>query len=138
MLLLFLEGFETVHSKQSTINNIEVCVMGKGKCTSAKHNSQLNHYNWDSDLTYISLQQEHIYCVVQFLSHIWLFKTPRTVALQAPLSMGISRQEYWRGLPFPSPRDLSGPGVKPVPHALTGGFFTTEPPRKPQNEHRKH
>ena len=40
---------------------------------------------------------------VKFLSHVWLFVTPWTVAYQAPLSMGFSRQEYWRGLPFPSP-----------------------------------
>ena len=53
---------------------------------------------------------------------------------QAPLSMEFSRQEYWSGLPFPSPRNLPGPGVKPVPPALRGGFFTTEPPGKPQNK----
>ena len=40
------------------------------------------------------------------LSHIWLFVTPRTVAHQAPLSMGFSRQEYWSGVPLPSPGDL--------------------------------
>ena len=42
-----------------------------------------------------------------------LFATPWTVAHQAPLSMGFSRQEYWRGLPFPSPRDLPNPGIEP-------------------------
>ena len=46
------------------------------------------------------------------LSHVQLFATPWTVALQAPLSMGFSRQEYWSGLPFLSPGDLSDPGVK--------------------------
>jgi len=46
-------------------------------------------------------------------------------------SMGFSRQEYWSGLPFPSPGDLSGPGFKPMSPALAGGFFTTEPPGKP-------
>ena len=54
-----------------------------------------------------------------------------TVACQAPLSMGFSRQEYWSELPFPSPGDLPDPGIKPVSPALTGGFFTTEPPGKP-------
>jgi len=40
----------------------------------------------------------------------------------------IPRQEYWRGLPFPSPGDLPDPGIEPVSPALAGGFFTTEPP----------
>ena len=57
-----------------------------------------------------------------------LFVTPWSVACQAPLSMGFSRQEYWRGLPFPSPQDLPGLGIKPVSPALAGGFFTVEPP----------
>ena len=41
------------------------------------------------------------------LSHVWLFATPWAVAHQAPLSMGFSRQEYWSGLPFPSPGDIN-------------------------------
>ena len=47
------------------------------------------------------------------LSHVWLFATPLTVAHQSPLSMGFSRQEYWSGLPFPSPGDLCNPGIEP-------------------------
>ena len=58
------------------------------------------------------------------------FVTPWTAALQAPLSMGFPRQEYWSGLPFPSPGDLPNPGIKPMSPALAGGFFTTEPPGK--------
>ena len=46
------------------------------------------------------------------ISHIQLFVTPWTVAPQAPLSMGFSRQENWNGMPFPSPRDLPNPGTK--------------------------
>ena len=53
------------------------------------------------------------------------FATPQTVARQAPLSMGFPRQEYWSGLLFPSPGDLSNPGTEPVFPALAGGFFTT-------------
>ena len=59
--------------------------------------------------------------------------TPWTVAHQAPLSMGFSRQEYYSGLTFPSPGDLPDPGIKPEPPAstaLAGRFFTSEPPRK--------
>ena len=57
------------------------------------------------------------------LSHVRLFVTPWTVAHQSPLSMEFSRQEYWNGLLFPTPRDLPKPGIKPVPPALAGGFF---------------
>ena len=62
------------------------------------------------------------------LSCVRLFVTPWTIAPQAPLSMGFSRQEYWSGLPLPSPRDLPDPGIKArslVSPALAGGFFTT-------------
>ena len=54
--------------------------------------------------------------------------TPWIVALQAPLSMGFSRQEYWSGLPFPPPGDLPNPDIEPaslMSPALVGGFFTT-------------
>ena len=49
--------------------------------------------------------------------------TPWTVARQALPSVGFSRQEYWSGLPFPSPRDLPNPGIKPTSPALDSGFF---------------
>ena len=54
-----------------------------------------------------------------------------TVAQQAPLSMGFSRQECWSEPPFPSPGDLPEPGIELMSPALAGGFFTTEPPGKP-------
>ena len=54
-----------------------------------------------------------------------------TVASQAPLSMGFPRKEYWSGLPIPSPGDLPDPRIKPKSPVLAGGFFTTEPPGKP-------
>ena len=50
---------------------------------------------------------------------------------QAPLSMGVFRQKYWSGLPFPPAGDLPDPGVNIASPALAGGFFTTKPPRKP-------
>ena len=57
------------------------------------------------------------------------FVTLWTVACQAPLSMEFPRQEYWNGLPFPSPGDLpDDPGIELATPALAGGFFTTEPP----------
>ena len=51
-------------------------------------------------------------CMCESLSRVQLFVTPRTVAHQASLSMEFSRQEYWSGLPFPSPEDLPRPGIE--------------------------
>ena len=67
----------------------------------------------------------------QSLSHVQLFMTPWTVAHQAPLSMGPSRQEYWSEWPFLSPGDRPNPGIKPSSPALAGRFFTAEPLGKP-------
>ena len=66
----------------------------------------------------------------EWLSCVQLFATPWTVAYQVPPSMRFSRQEYWNELPFPSPGYLPNPGIEPVPLALAGGFFTTEPTGK--------
>ena len=60
-----------------------------------------------------------------------LLPLPWTISNQDPLSMGFPRQEYWSGLPFPSPEDLPDPGIKHAFPTLTGRFFTTEPPGKP-------
>ena len=65
---------------------------------------------------------------------VYLYDLLWTIARQAPLSMEFSRQEYWSGLPFPTPGDLPDPGIEhlpPVSAMLAGGFFTTEPPGKP-------
>ena len=74
-------------------------------------------------------------CVcAQSLSHVLLFVIPWTKAHQAPLPMGFSLQEYWRGLPFSPPGDLPDPGIEPMSPAspaLAGGFFTTEPLGRP-------
>ena len=74
-----------------------------------------------------------IVVVVQSLNRVQLFVTLWTVAHQAPLSMGFSRQEYFSGLPCPPPGDLPDPGIEPASvasPALAGRFFTTEPPGK--------
>ena len=73
-------------------------------------------------------------CFLYVLSHVQPFVTPRIAAHQAPLPMGFSKQAYWSSLSFPSPRELPKPGVEPtspLPLALAGGFFTTEPPGNP-------
>ena len=67
-------------------------------------------YHWASKEAYIIHERK---VKVKLLSRVWLFATPWTVAYQAPPSMGFSRQEYWSGLPFPTPGDLPDPGIKP-------------------------
>ena len=76
---------------------------------------------------------------VKLLSHVHLFATPWTVARQAPLSMGFSREEYWSGLPCPPPGDLPDPGIEPkslMSPALAGGFLTTSATWEAQRENK--
>ena len=83
--------------------------------------SQRVGHDWATDLILSDLNA----CV---LSYVWAFATPRTVAHQAPLFMGFSWQEYWSGLPFPTPGDLPDPGIETASlssPALAGRFFTT-------------
>ena len=66
--------------------------------------------------------------IVSHFSCVQLCATLWTITCQAHLSMGFSRQEYWSGLPFPSPEDLPAPGIEPaslMSPALAGGFLTT-------------
>ena len=67
---------------------------------------------------------------MKLLSRVQLFVTPWTVARQAPLPVGLRKQEYWSGLPFPTPGDLPDPGIEHpslIPFALASRFFTIEP-----------
>ena len=68
---------------------------------------------------------------VKSLSRLRLFVTPLTVAYQAPPSIGFSRQEYWSGLPLPSPGNLPHPGIEPGSPALQADALPSEPSRKP-------
>ena len=82
------------------------------------------------DVLVALLELIYVYVYVGVLSrfsHTRLFATPWTVACQAPLSTGFPRQEYWSGLPFPSPGDLPNPRTEPaspMSPALSGLFFT--------------
>ena len=67
---------------------------------------------------------------VKSLSRVRLLATPWTAAYQAPPSMGFFRQEYWSGLPFPSPGDLPNPGIKPGSPTLQADTLQSEPPGK--------
>ena len=68
---------------------------------------------------------------MKLLSRVQLSETPWTVAYQASPSMGFCRQEYWSGLPFPSPGDLPNPGIEPRYPTLEADTLTSEPPGKP-------
>ena len=68
---------------------------------------------------------------VKSLSRVQLLVTPWTAAYQAPPSMGFSRQEYWSGLPFPSPGALPDPGIEPKSPTLQADALSSEPPEKP-------
>ena len=70
---------------------------------------------------------------VKSLGRVRLFATPWTVAYQSSQSMEFSRQEYWSGLPFPSPGDLPDPGIEPGSPALPADTLPSEPPGKPSN-----
>ena len=63
-------------------------------------------------------------------SRVRLCATPQTAAHQAPLSLGFSRQEYWSGLPFPSPGDLPNAGIEPRSPTLQADALPSEPPGK--------
>ena len=87
---------------------------------------------WRKVWVYVSSTREKNACMLSHFSRVQLFVAPWTVALQAPLSMRFSRQEYWSGLPFTSPGDLSNPGIEPGSHALQADSLPSEPPGKPQ------
>ena len=77
------------------------------------------YYDHPSKLIYVRVH-------ALLLSHVRLFATPRTVTHQAPLCTGFSGQEYWSGLPFPSPGDLPHPGTEPRSPALQAGALPSE------------
>ena len=90
------------------------------------------HFLIATNISFITLLKEvYLLILACMLNRIHFFVTPCTVAQQASLSMEFSGQEYWRGVPFPPPGDLSNPGVEPASLAsptLEGRFFTAAPP----------
>ena len=91
---------------------------------------KLHIYLADTNVNCISVHhQETLKCCCHFVVFLVTQSCPalcdaKTVAHQAPLFIEFSRQEYWSGLPFPSPGDLPDPGIKPGSPVLAGGFFT--------------
>ena len=75
---------------------------------------------------YSGVGGHRLVCMLCRFSRVQLFETPWTVAYHAPLSMGFSQQEYWSGLPFPSPEDLADPGIEPMSPALQADSLPSE------------
>ena len=86
--------------------------------------------NTSKKITYMYIKTCVCVCAQSF-SQVRLFVIPWTIACQAPMSMGFSRQECWSGLPFPSPGDLPDPGIKPRSPALQADTLPSETPGKP-------
>ena len=98
-----------------------------GKLTSS-HRTGKDEFSFQSQR---KAMPKNVHKRVKSLSRVWLFATPWTVDYQASLSMGFSRQEYWSGLPFPSPGDLPNPGIEPRSPTLQADALPSEPPGKP-------
>ena len=95
----------------------------------------LEHSQLSGDSQFIFRTNDSKYSMfIQLLSHVRHFATLWTIDHQTPLSMGFSRQEYWSGLPFPSPGDLPNPVMESGSPVLAGRFFTTEPSGIPLGE----
>ena len=101
----------------------------------AKSNSSHSSYHlWSSCCKSRTLPLVlHTLCVLRCFSRTQLFPTLWTISHQAPLSMGFSRQEYWRGLPCPPPGDLPNLGTEPRSLTLQVDSLPSEPPGKPKN-----
>ena len=105
--------------------------MWKNTLSSQVHMEQSPGYttSWVTNQTSVYLRKLKV--KVKLLSRVRLFVTLWTVAYQASPSMGFSRQEYWSGLPFPSPGHLPHPGIEPQFPTLEADALTSEPPEKP-------
>ena len=104
-------------------------------CISCFGRQVLYHWaTWGALYTFIIMQiksESSTYLLLSYFSCVRFFATLWTVACQVPLSLGFSRQEYWSGLPFPSPGDLPNPGIEPGSPTLQADALTSEPPGKP-------
>ena len=107
--------------KQSAVSQTYFFFLNK--CTSIPHAFFTEYTPYSRFLKYPCVYN-------QSLIHVWLFVTTWTVACQAPLSMGFSRQDYWSGLPCPHPKDLPNLGIEPTSPILQADSLLTEPPGK--------
>ena len=105
-------------------------------CRSQENNFKRHHYIWTLRGLQVkkdckSFRSARL-CMLSYFIHVWLFVTLWTVAHQAPLAMGFSRQEYWNGLPCSPPGDLPYPGIKPRSPTLQADSSPSESLGKPR------
>ena len=103
-----------------------------------KNELALTHYNHSKSIIHLGAHSwcctfYALICMLNCFSRVWFFAILWTIVLQAHMSMGFSRQEYWNGYPFPSPEDLPNPGIKPRSPTLQEDSFLSELPGKPKN-----
>ena len=96
-------------------------------CCSSSLNQDVPDHQQDPEVVMIGL------CCASSVRCVQLFATPWTEACQAYCPRGISRKEYWSGLPCPPPGDLPNPGIKPRSPELKADSLLREPPGKPNN-----
>ena len=109
------------------------CYRARLRCWQMTYARRFHFYIYKMERLYMYNLPVYLFCacisMLSCFSHVQFFATPWTVVHQASLSMEFSSQEYWNGLPFPSPGNLLDPGTEP--RSLIRRFFTTEPPEKP-------
>ena len=114
-------------------NSLEITLMlGKIEGRRKRGRQRMRWLDGITDSMDVSLSSSFLYMNewMKSLSHVWLFATPWTIACQAPVSKGFTRQEYWSGLPFPSPGDLPRLGIEPRSPTLQADALPSEPPGK--------
>ena len=119
----------TSHLPQSENPNFQNCL--PGPIQSVPHSFLSNFISYNSSPSHSLLTYWPCSEKVKSLSHVRFSVTPWTVAHQTPQPMGFSRQEYWSRLPFPSPGDLSDPGIEPKSPTLQADALPSEPAGKP-------
>ena len=123
--MLLSGGFS--HGPYSCLCHICICIIGWQSLMYTNTLVGLLYLPWPPSMGHASRGGK-----VKSLSCVQLFAAPWTVACQDSPSMGFARQEYWSGLPFPSPGHLPNPGTEPVSHALHAYSLPSDPPGKPK------
>ena len=137
--VVYLPGLESTTSGQKPLPGPHMYPCGQWPKGSPGHwepqsrpwNTHCTVYTYACVYAPIYLYYTHHACILGLFSHVQLFQPIWTVALQAPLSMELSRQESWSGLPVPSPGDLSNLGIKAESPALQEDSLPYETPGKP-------
>ena len=126
--------FHSGHTQSKTKSSSSGTLLGLSLLHSGLNTALLKHHFLQAHPRTHSTGDHLCVCMLSHFSCVQLFAIPWTVARQAPLSMGVSRQEYWSGLSCPPPEDLPDAGIKPpslMSPALAGSSVPPVPPGKP-------